>query len=64
MINRAKPILTIAFQEYRTFIERTPLSSVTALPQTYWAAKTPASGPSGIIRMAVRILQKFSRIIR
>ena len=63
-INRAKPILTIAFQEYRTFIERTPLSLVTALPQTYWAAKTPVSVPSGIIRMAVRMPQKFSRIIR
>lgn len=60
----AKPILTIAFQEYRTFIERTPLSLVTALPQTYWAAKTPVSVPSGIIRMAVRMPQKFSRIIR
>ena len=34
-INRVKPILTIAFQEYRTFTERTPLLLVTALPQTY-----------------------------
>ena len=63
-INRVKPILTIAFQEYRTFTERTPLLLVTALPQTYRVAKTPASGPSGIILIRVRILQKFSRITR
>ena len=43
-INRVKPILTIAFQEYRTFTERTPLLLVTALPQTYRVARTPASG--------------------
>ena len=52
------------FQEYRTFTERTPLLLVTALPQTYRVAKTPASGPSGIILIRVRILQKFSRITR
>ena len=63
-INRVKPILTIAFQEYRTFTERTPLLLVTALPQTYRAARTPASEPSGIILIRVRILQKFSRITR
>ena len=63
-INRVKPILTIAFQEYRTFTERTPLLLVTALPQTYRVVKTPASGPSGIILIRVRILQKFSRITR
>ena len=44
--------------------ERTPLLLVTALPQTYRVAKTPASGPSGIILIRVRILQKFSRITR
>ena len=63
-INRVKPILTIAFQEYRTFTERTPLLLVTALPQTYRAAKTPAFGPSGIILIRARILQKFSQIMR
>ena len=63
-INRAKPILTIAFQKYRTFTERTPLSLVTALPQTYRAGKMPASVPYGIILIRARILQKFSRIMR
>ena len=59
-----KPGKAYAFQEYRTFTERTPLLLVTALPQTYRVVKTPASGPSGIILIRVRILQKFSRITR